>query len=206
MPRSGYIRASLAAACAALLSAGIAAAVTAAPAGAAPTGTIGGFSYGEMQTPTVGASGCGTNVAGEPSIHVSKQNLVGLGSENGLGGGSQYWRATQVGGSSASGCGLAYSGQPNATGGVGASGGDIDTAFASALSSAGTYRIYVASLNLGSVNVAVSNDDGATFSQSPVQAGLPADDREWIAAYGADSSLLTFHDVATDNIDMYRLE
>jgi hypothetical protein len=46
----------------------------------------------------------------------------------------------------------------------------------------------VVSLNLASVNVAISNDDGKTFSQTPVQGGLPLDDREWIAAYGADTS------------------
>ena len=49
----------------------------------------------------------------------------------------------------------------------------------------------MASLNLGSVNVAVSTDGGNTFSQTPVQAGLPLDYREWIAAYGADTSLLS---------------
>jgi hypothetical protein len=37
-----------------------------------------------------------------------------------------------------------------------------------------------------------------------VQGGLPGDDREWIAAFGADTSLLTFHDVSTDNIDVLR--
>lgn len=172
---------------------------------AATGGTVGNFTFGEMQATTVGQSGCGTNQAGEPSIHVSKDGLVGLGSENGLGGGSQYWSATQTGGSTAaSPCALTYDGQPNAVGGVGASGGDIDTAFAPVKSSAGTYRIYVASLNLGSVNVAHSDDNGKTFSQTPVQAGLPVDDREWIAAYGPDTSLLTFHDIATNNIDVLR--
>jgi hypothetical protein len=168
-------------------------------------GTVGGFAYGQPQSQTVGTDGCGTNTAGEPSLHVSKANLVGLGSEEGLGGGSEFWRAPQVGGtSSASPCGLTYAGQPNAVSGLGLSGGDIDTAFAPVRSAAGTYRIYVASLNLGSVNVATSTDDGATFSQTPVQAGLPLDDREWVAAYGADTSLLSYHDIATDNIDVLR--
>jgi hypothetical protein len=172
--------------------------------GGTTTTTANAFAFGQMQSATVGASGCGTNTAGEPSIHVSKANLVGLGSEEGLGGGSQYWRATQVGGTAtASPCALVYSAQPNAIGGIGLSGGDIDTAFAPVKSSLGTYRIYVSSLNLASVNVATSNDDGATFSQVPVQAGLPIDDREWIAAYGPDTSLLSFHD-ATGNIDMLR--
>ena len=176
------------------------------PKPAAAAGTVGGFSFGQLQDQKVGASGCGTNVDGEPSAHVSKANLVEVGSEEGIGGGSELWRATQLGGStSADACQPAYSGQPNAvTKGVGAAGGDIDTAFGPVRSSAGTYRLYVASLNLGSINVAVSNDDGKTFSQTPVQGGLPLDDREWIAAYGADTSLLTYHDIASNNIDVLR--
>jgi hypothetical protein len=182
-----------------------------APTGSGPAfagsgyGTVGGFSYGQLQDQTVSGSGCGTNGDGEPSVHVSKANLVEVGSEQGIGGGSELWRATQVGGSSSAGaCRLTYSGQPNAVNKIGASGGDIDTAFAPVRSSAGTYRLYVASLNLASVNVAVSNDDGKTFSQMPVQGGVPLDDREWIAAYGADTSLLTYHDIASNNIDVLR--
>lgn len=162
--------------------------------------TSNAFALGQLQSATTGAPGCGTNTAGEPSVHVSKADLVGLGSENGLGGGSQFWR----GSSSAAPCGLVYSGQPNAVSGFGLSGGDIDTAYAPVLNSSGTYTIYVASLNLASVNVATSTDNGATFSQIPVQAGLPVDDREWIAAYGPSTSLLSYHDVATGDIDVLR--
>ncbi|TNC22222.1 sialidase family protein [Amycolatopsis alkalitolerans] len=174
--------------------------VLATPGAAGVTTGSGAFSTGQLQVQTAGQTGCGTNQAGEPSIHVSRAGLVGISSETGLGGGSQYWR----GSSAATACGLTYAGQPNAIGGIGLSGGDTDTAFAPVKSSSGTYRMYVASLNLGSVNVAVSNDNGVTFSQMPVQAGLPLDDREWIAAYGADTSLLSYHDVATDNIDILR--
>lgn len=176
------------------------------PAAAAPHVAAGAsFVTGQPQASTVGGSGCGTNTAGEPSIHVSKANLVGLGSENGVGGGSAYWRKTQLGGQGASACALTYSGQPNAVSGIGASGGDIDTAFAPVKDpTTGNYRIYVASLNLGSINVATSTDNGATFSQVPVQAGVPVDDREWIAAYGATTSLLTYHDIVTNNIDVLR--
>src|SRR5207248_5991421 len=110
-----------------------------------------------------------------------------------------------IGGSGASGCGLEYRGQPNAVAtGLGASGGDIDLANASAPNSSGNYNLYVASLNLGSVNVAHSTDNGTTFSQTPVQAGLPIDDREWIAAFGANTPLLTYHDIATNDIDVLR--
>ena len=110
----------------------------------------------------------------------------------------------QVGGAGASGCALEYRGQPNAVNGVGASGGDIDVAIASAKNASGNYNVYVSSLNLASVNVATSTDNGTTFSQTPVQSGLPVDDREWIAAFGAQTSLLTYHDIATNDIDVLR--
>jgi hypothetical protein len=163
------------------------------------------FVTGQMQAQTVGASGCGTNIAGEPSIHVSRANNVFLGSEDGLGGGSELWRGLgQLGGAGASGCSLEYRGQPNAVSGFGASGGDIDIAIAPALNPAGNYNVYVASLNLASVNVATSQDNGTSFSQTPVQGGLPVDDREWIAAFGPATSLLTYHDITTNNIDVLR--
>ena len=166
---------------------------------------VGNFSAGELASGTVGATGCGTNIAGEPAIHVSRADNVFLGSENGLGGGSELWRGLgALGGSGASGCGLEYRGQPNAVAGVGASGGDIDVAIASAPNAAGNYNVYVSSLNLASVNVATSADNGTTFSQTPVQGGLPVDDREWIAAFGAQTSLLSYHDIATNNIDVLR--
>jgi hypothetical protein len=172
----------------------------------AQAATVGNFDYGQLQSATVGATGCGTNAAGEPAIHVSQANNVFLGSELGLGGGSELWRGLgAVGGTGASGCGLEFRGQPNAVmGGLGASGGDIDIANASATNASGNYNLYVASLNLGSVNVATSQNNGTSFSQTPVQAGLPLDDREWIAAFGASTSLLTYHDIATNDIDVLR--
>jgi hypothetical protein len=128
------------------------------------------FSYGEPQWDHVGATGCGTNGDGEPAIHVSYANDVFLGSEEGLGGGSD---------------------------------GDIDLAWASAPNDQGAFNLYVASLNGASVAVAHSNDRGTTFANVPVQGGLPLDDREWIAAFGAQTSLLTYHDLGGD-IDVLR--
>lgn len=91
--------------------------------------TVGNFSYGQLQAQTVGSAGCGTNAAGEPAIHVSRAGNVFLGSENGLGGGSELWRGLgATGGSTASGCSLEFRGSPNSVTGVGASGGDIDLA------------------------------------------------------------------------------
>jgi hypothetical protein len=176
------------------------------PATGAQAQSVGNFSYGELQSALIGGSGCGTNAAGEPAIHVSRAGNVFLGSELGLGGGSELWRGLgSLGGPGASGCALEYRGQPNALmGGLGASGGDIDLANASAPNSSGNYNLYVASLNLASVSVATSTNNGTTFSQTPVQGGLPLDDREWIAAFGASTSLLTFHDIATNDIDVLR--
>jgi hypothetical protein len=164
------------------------------------------FSFGQPQADTVGATGCATNGDGEPAIHVSRANDVFLGSERGLGGGSDAWRALGgVGGPGANACRQAeYRGQPNAVAGTGASGGDIDLAIAPDRNPAGNYNVYVASLNLASVNVATSQDRGTTFSQVPVVAGLPVDDREWVAAYGSSTALLTYHDIATNNIDVLR--
>ncbi|MGZ6706595.1 MAG: hypothetical protein ACXVFN_06570 [Solirubrobacteraceae bacterium] len=164
------------------------------------------FDYGQPQADTVGATGCGTNVDGEPAIHVSRANDVFFGSERGLGGGSDAWRALGgVGGPGASACQQAeYRGQPNAVSGTGASGGDIDLAIAPEKNATGHYNVYVASLNLASVNVASSQDDATTFSQVPVVAGLPGDDREWVAAYGPSTALLTYHDITTNNIDVLR--
>jgi hypothetical protein len=157
-------------------------------------------------------SGCGFNDDGEPSIHVSRANNVLVASERGLGGGSDAWvrydllRTAKgaVGGSGATACDLYYGGQPNGAAGAGASGGDVDTAFGSAALPTGNYPAYLASLNLGSVSVSRSLDNGATWQTTPVVAGLPADDREWIAAFGATASLLTFHDIATNQIDVTR--
>ncbi|MCW3031868.1 MAG: exo-alpha-sialidase [Solirubrobacterales bacterium] len=180
------------------------AAAPAAQAAAKPE-TVGNFSYGQLPSGAVGESGCGENKAGEPAIHVSRADNVFLGSELGVGGGSELWRGLgALGGRGASGCGLEFRGQPNAVSGIGASGGDIDVALASAPNGQGNYNLYVASLNLASVNVATSTDNATTFSQVPVVAGLPVDDREWIAAFGAETSLLTFHEIATNNIEVLR--
>jgi hypothetical protein len=168
------------------------------------------FSFGQLQAKTVGASGCGTNVAAEPAIHVSRIANVFLSSERSLGEGTDVWRGLgKLGGSGASACALEYRGQPNAVRGTGASGGDTDLAIAGApisapLPGAGNYRLYVASLNLGSVAVANSSNNGQTFVNTPVQSGVPVDDRPWIAASGANASLLTYHDIATNDIDVLR--
>jgi hypothetical protein len=163
------------------------------------------FATGQLRADSPGAPGCGANQAGEPSVHVSRAGLVAVASENGLGNGSEFWSAPQLGGRGATACGLTYRGQPNAFGHLGASGGDVDVAIAPVADpSTHHYRIYTASLNLASVNVATSTDDGRSWSQVPVVEGVPVDDREWIAAYGPSTALLSYTDVLTGNIDVLR--
>jgi len=184
--------------------------------GASTASAASTFSTGELAADPEGvsllASGCGQNFAGEPSVHVSRSGDVLISSERGIGLGTDTWigstltRAVQgpVGGTGASACSLYYDGQPNAAF-VGASGGDTDSAWGSApIPGLGTYPAYVASLNLASVSVSHSLDNGTTWETTPVQAAVPGDDREWIAAYGANTSLLTFHDVASREIDVLR--
>src|SRR5689334_16738131 len=77
------------------------------------------FSFGELKAGEVGETGCGENAAGEPAIHVSRADDVFLGSELGLGTGSELWRGLgALGGKTASGCELEFRGQPNAVSGV----------------------------------------------------------------------------------------
>jgi len=178
-------------------------------AGGSPGGsasTVGNFSVGQLWAGGSGASGCGTNAAGEPAIHISRADNVFLGAEDGVPAGSEIWRGLGgLGGPGASGCGLESRGQPNVLlPGVGLAGGDIDIAVASAPNPTGNYNVYVASLNALSVNVSTSGDNGGTFSSVPVVLGVPVDDREWIAAFGAQTVLLSYHDILTNEIDVLR--
>ncbi len=170
---------------------------------AAAASSVGDFSYGQLGSASVGMRGCGTNAAAEPAIRISPESNVFLGSELGLGAGSQLWRGLgSPGGPGADGCGLEFRGEPNP--GTIAGGADIDLAIAPDRGADGTRTLYVASLNGASVSVAHSSDNGQTFAGTSVQNGLPLDDREWIAAFGARGSLLTFTDQLTRNIDVLR--
>lgn len=163
------------------------------------------FSTGVPQSGRAGAVGCGRNADGEPAIRITRADTVVVGAERTLGAGSDVWVGGAAAGAGASACsGPSYRGQPNAIAGVGPAGGDLDLAVASVPGAGGRYAIYVASANGASVSVAHSTDDGKSWIAVPVQVGVPLDDREWLAAYAASTSLLSFHDVLTGNIDVLR--
>jgi len=142
-----------------------------------------------------------TNFASEPAIRATPDGEFFGSSENGLGGGTDAWRSSDGG--------LHYTQLPcpncgseaNDTG-FAPGGGDTDLAIAPAKNAAGFYDVYVASLTLANVDVSTSTDNGATWSLNPIGATVAGDDREWITADGASNVCLSYHDLATFNIDV----
>ncbi len=142
-----------------------------------------------------------TNTAAEPAIRADKTGHFYASSENGLGAGTDAWRGSNNG--------LNYTAlqspdsvSNNNGNGFAPGGGDTDLAVAPAKNSQGNYNVYVASLNLANVDVSTSTDKGQTWSLNPTSATIPGDDREWIAADQASKVCISYHDVATFNIDV----
>jgi hypothetical protein len=77
----------------------------------------------------------------------------------------------------------------------GLGGEDTDIAVAPIKNANGFYNIYVASLWVGSTNVAISQDGGATWTVVPVN-GEPVQDRPWLAASGSCVFYLSYHAIA----------
>ncbi|GHO63906.1 hypothetical protein KSC_027980 [Ktedonobacter sp. SOSP1-52] len=153
-------------------------------------------------TPSVTCPGGGascTNNAAEPQIRADMAGHFYASSENGLGAGTQAWRSTD------SGRHYTALASPNAVSQgapVAPGGGDTDLATAPAKNGSGNYTVYVASLNLANIDVSTSMDAGKTWKLNPTSATVPGDDREWIAADQASKVCISYHDVATFNIDV----
>jgi hypothetical protein len=81
-------------------------------------------------------------------------------------------------------------------------GGDVDVATAPLKNAAGFYNVYVASLSLADVTVSTSSDGGVSWSINPTAAQIAGDDREWIAADGERKVCISYHDLATFNVDV----
>lgn len=140
-----------------------------------------------------------TNNAAEPQIRSDPAGHFFASSENGLGGGTEAWSSFDSGNH--------YTAlpSPNAVSkgsSVAPGGGDTDVATAPVKNAAGIYNVYVASLNLANVDVSTSTDAGKTWKLNPTSASVPGDDREWIAADQASKVCISYHDVATFNIDV----
>jgi hypothetical protein len=168
------------------------AATTAAAAAAGPT-----FVHSALPPPPAGSTSK-FNQAAEPQIRADQAGNFYISSENGLGSGTDAWSSTDGG--------HTYSSlpQPNeasstsgGTAGLAPGGGDTDLATAPAKNSSGGYNVYVASLTVGSVTVSLSQDGGHTWANDVTSAKVPGDDREWIAADGANGFYLSYHAEST---------
>jgi hypothetical protein len=87
--------------------------------------------------------------------------------------------------------------------GTSPAGGDTDLAVAPRINSNGFYNLYVASLAstppLLTIYVSVSIDGGANWFPPQKAASIPVDDREWIAADGANRVCISYHSTITTN-------
>ena len=146
-----------------------------------------------------GSSGC-TNGAAEPMIRADATGTFYVSSELGLSAGTLAWKSTDGG--------LHYTAlaSPNqlsqAAGGVGPGGGDTDLSTAPQANANGIHNLYVASLSLANVTVSTTQDGGTSWSKDVLSATIPGDDREWIAADQATKVCVSYHDIATFNIDV----
>lgn len=175
--------------------------LSAAPSFAKNSGT---FSTFELSA-TTGVScpnGNGTcsNVAAEPQIRADRAGNFYASSEDGLGGGTVAFRSADGGQHYTT--LISPNAASTAQGQFGPSGGDTDLATAPVANSLGFDNVYVASLSLANVDVSTSTNGGATWTLNPTGASIPVDDREWIAADGASKVCISYHDIATFNIDV----
>jgi hypothetical protein len=166
-----------------------------------------GFGFNNYElSKTVGTTcpnkkGTCSNGAAEPQIRSDLAGNYYASSENGLGAGTEAWKSSNRGNT------FRALVSPNATSatqdtGFAPGGGDTDLATAPVKNTSGFYNVYVASLSLANVDVSTSMDGGKTFTLNPTSATIPGDDREWIAADGAAKVCISYHDVATFNIDV----
>ncbi|HZU13843.1 MAG TPA: sialidase family protein [Chloroflexota bacterium] len=77
---------------------------------------------------------------------------------------------------------------------AGPAGEDSDIAAATAPNAQGYYNVYAASLWVGSTSVAISQDGGKSWVIDPL-GGIPVEDRPWIAADGACTFYVTYHQI-----------
>lgn len=159
------------------------------------------FVHGVLPPPPPGSTAA-YNVAAEPAVRSDPAGRFYISSENGLGAGTDAWASADGGRSYAS------LPQPNrissadasSTTGLAPGGGDTDLAVAPAkngTTSNSRYNVYVASLTLGSVTVSASGDGGQSWQSNELGATVPGDDREWIAAQGADTYYVSYHNISS---------
>jgi hypothetical protein len=180
------------------------------PAGASAGASRGGLHFASFELASTPPAPAGTtcpgstacrNQAVEPQIRADAAGTFYVSSENGLLAGTIAARSTDGG--------LHYTSLPSPNRVSSADdtefapgGGDTDLATAPSKNAAGSYNVYVASLSLADVDVSTSTDGGATWRLNPTGAQIGGDDREWIAADGASKVCISYHDLATFNVNV----
>lgn len=200
LPRSVRGFASVAvAASAMLLATGASAATTTTNPDGTSTVSDGGYSFKNFQLGDLPAEYCPDpnspcqNGAAEPAIRADLfGNFFGA-SENGLSSGTEAWKSIDGG--------RHYvhlpspnqiSGPPTTPVPVSPAGGDVDLATASAKNAFGIYNVYVSSLDGVHTVVSTSLDGGHTWKLNPAASKFPGEDREWIAADGANKVCISY--------------
>lgn len=154
----------------------------------APTSGISGV-RNEDAEPGVGVAGDGTLWAGSNILPFAATDQRT--DTSGLLSGSDVWKSTDGGFT------WQWVADPFETVATkwGFGGEDTDLTVAPEKNPKGFYNVYVTSLWVGSSSLAVSSDGGATWVTSPV-AGAPVQDRAWLAADGACTVYMSYHQVA----------
>jgi hypothetical protein len=168
------------------------------------TYNTGGFTFGKTQQLLQTGPLPLTGFSLEPEIKTDLFNNLYVTAMEGVPGGVDLWKSTDLGTS------FDYLGQPdgaqcpvpsNCVNGVGLGGGDdsIDV-------SNGGY-LYVSSLWAGSTTVSVSMDGGTggvlpgqKWEVNPIAGQPPALDRQWIAAYGPRTLYQSYTEIATGTV------
>ncbi len=154
----------------------------------------------------------------EPGVRVDQQGAVYVDSIRGVPTGFDLHRWSPGVDSPANADGtypFQYMGRPDGCGilntgcdyiGIGEGGGDADMAVNFPPSPTDVPNLAMSSLTLApGVTATNSADRGVTFSgPNPVAALIPGDDREWMDAIDAQTVYLSYHDVATFNIEVQR--
>ena len=147
---------------------------------------------------TVAAPGAARDC--EPSLRVDTRGNCYVGGIRGVPGGVDLWRFDLDPASAGYDPELrhpVYLGQPDAfaaedTTGGRDGGGDIDIATSFPSSAGETPVVTIVSLAAANISSARSFDRGDNFALSPAVANVPADDRQWIEAAGADTVYLLY--------------
>ena len=128
----------------------------------------------------------------EPGAAYDPLGNLWVTSNAGLGGGIGLWK---VAASDACGANPVFLQAPD----QGIGGGDTDIVIAPEVNLLGFHNIYTSSLSLANITSATSMDGGVTFTPVPVSDPVPINDRQWNAAYGANTLYLSWRSLNTGN-------